>query len=147
MFPQAILFDLDDTIISYNHASERAWQQICSFFVANNRVPFDAETLLEAVNRVINCYWSDPKRHQTGRLNMIQARRNIVKTALAELQFHDDLKATAMADSMSKLQTELICLFPESIRTLEKLKSNRIRMALITNGMIENQRPKIDVNA
>ena len=74
MFPQAILFDLDDTIISYNHASERAWQQVCCFFVANNQAPFDAGTLLEAMNRVKNWYWSDPERHRTGRLNMNQAR-------------------------------------------------------------------------
>jgi putative hydrolase of the HAD superfamily len=144
MFPQAILFDLDDTIISYNHASERAWQQACRSFVANHQVPFDADTLLEAVNRQKDWYWSDPERHRTGRLNMMQARRVIVKTALAELQYHDENAAMAMADNVSKLQTELIQLFPESIHTLEKLKSAGVRMALITNGMIENQRPKID---
>jgi putative hydrolase of the HAD superfamily len=143
MFPQAILFDLDDTLISYNHASKSAWEQICRSFVTNNQVPFDAETLLETVNKEKNWYWSDPERHRTGRLNINQARRDIVKTALTDLQFHDDVMITAMADSVSKLQKELICLFPESIRTLEQLKSAGVRMALITNGMTENQRPKI----
>jgi putative hydrolase of the HAD superfamily len=49
-----------------------------------------------------------------------------------------------MVDSISKLQKELVYLFPESIRTLEHLKSAGIKMALITNGMVENQRPKIE---
>jgi putative hydrolase of the HAD superfamily len=145
LFPQAILFDLDDTIISYNHASDRAWQEVCRSFVANHSpVPFDAETLLDAINRVKTHYWSDPERHRTGRLNMLQARREIVKTALSDLLYHDETAVISIADNMSKLHTELIQLFPESIRTLEQLKSAGIRMALITNGMIVNQRPKID---
>lgn len=75
---------------------------------------------------------------------MIKARREIVKAALRELQYFDEVKAYEMADNYSRLQEELICLFPNSIETLEKLKALGVRMALITNGSSEKQRGKIN---
>jgi putative hydrolase of the HAD superfamily len=143
MFPQAILFDLDNTLFFITTRRKVPGNKCCSF-VTDNRVPFDAETLLEAVNREKNRYWSNPERYRAGRLNINQARRDIVKKALASLQFYDDPQIMVMVESISKLQKELVCLFPESIRTLEHLKSAGIKMVLITNGMVENQRPKIE---
>jgi putative hydrolase of the HAD superfamily len=52
--------------------------------------------------------------------------------------------AYLIADSYTKLQNELVHLFPKSIETLEKIKSIGIITALVTNGSRESQRSKID---
>lgn len=144
MLPKAILFDLDDTIISFDGAADTAWEIICNSFVMEMKTSFDEKTLLESVNNVRTWYWGDPDRHRVGRLNMIQARRDIVKIALENLGYTEVEYGRRMADNYSKLQDELICMFPDSQVTLEKLKHLGVRMALITNGTSEKQRSKID---
>lgn len=144
MLPKAILFDLDDTIISFDGAAEIAWKKATSLFVEQNDLHFDSEVLLENINKVRKWYWGDTDRHKVGRMNMIKARREIVKMALENLDYFDEAKAYEMADSYSKIQDDLICLFPDSLITLERLKSMGIRMALITNGSSEKQRGKIN---
>jgi putative hydrolase of the HAD superfamily len=144
MLPKAILFDLDDTIISFDGAADTAWKIMCNSFVKEMNTSFDEEALLDSVNEVRTWYWSDPERHRVGRLDMIQARRDIVKKSLENLGYTDLESGWRMADNYSKLQDELICMFPDARITLEKLKSQGIRMALITNGTSEKQRSKID---
>lgn len=144
MLPKAILFDLDDTIISFDGASDFAWKDICKSFVSNERTSFDENQLLHCISNARQWYWGDPERHKTGRMNMTEARREIVKTALSQLNYFDKDKSNQIADNYSKLQEEMICLFPGSIETLKKLKNLGVRMALITNGSSEKQRWKIN---
>ncbi|MGE5473911.1 MAG: HAD family hydrolase [Ignavibacteriales bacterium] len=144
MFPIAIFFDLDDTIISYDGASELAWQKACNFFTTTQNCCFDSDMLLNTIKQVRKWYWGDVERHRIGRMDIIQARRDIVKMALGNLDYLDEESAIEMADEYSKLQNELISLFPNSIETLNMLKENGIRMALITNGSKAKQREKIN---
>ena len=144
MLPKAILFDLDDTIISFNGAADVAWDQTCRAFVKEVHPPFDTVSLLNSIHGVRSWYWGDPERHRVGRMDMVQARRDIVKLALEKLSYTEAENAIRMADSYTRLQEELICMFPDSLATLEKLKELGIRMALITNGASEKQRAKID---
>ena len=144
ILPKAILFDLDDTIISFDGGVDYAWEKTCESFVESENTPFNVTELLESIKKIRNWYWSDPERHRAGRMNMIKARRKIVKAALDELHFFDEDKAYKMADNYSKMQEELISLFPKSIETLEKLSALGVRMVLITNGTSENQRRKIN---
>lgn len=143
MLPKAILFDLDDTIISFDGASDLAWEECCNSFVSANNTDFDSNTLLECIHKVRRWYWSDPERHRIGRMDMTKARRDVITLALNELRFFDITVAHRIADSYSKLQEELICLFPDSNDTLQKLKTLGVRMALITNGTTEKQREKL----
>jgi len=144
MLPKAILFDLDDTIISFDGAAEIAWEKATSIFVKHNDTHFDADILLDSINRVRKWYWGDAKRHKSGRMDMKRARRDIVKMSLENLEYYDEERAYEMADSYSKMQEDLICLFPNSLITLKHLKSMEIRMVLITNGTSEKQRGKIN---
>lgn len=143
MLPKAILFDLDDTIISFEGAGDRAWKEICRQFAENEKT-ITAENLLEHISAIRKWYWSDPERHRVGRMNITMARREIVKLALNKLDFFNEEKINKMADSYSELQKELICLFPKSTETLKKLKESGVRLVLITNGSSENQRGKIN---
>ncbi|MDF2989470.1 MAG: putative phosphoglycolate phosphatase [Eubacterium sp.] len=114
MLPKAILFDLDDTIISFDGAADTAWKIMCNSFVKEMNTSFDEEALLDSVNEVRTWYWSDPERHRVGRLDMIQARRDIVKKSLENLGYTDLESGWRMADNYSKLQDELICMFPDA---------------------------------
>lgn len=143
MLPKAILFDLDDTIISFDGVADAAWEEVCNSFVEIEKPTFDARELLQSINKTRHWFWGDPERHKAGRMDMIGARREIVKTALTALNYHDENKAHQTADKYSRLQEELLCLFPNSYDTLQKLKNSGVRMALITNGTSQKQRGKI----
>ncbi|MDP4090931.1 MAG: HAD family hydrolase [Bacillota bacterium] len=143
MYPKAILFDLDDTLISFDGVTEAAWEETCCSFVDKMQTPYSSKTLLEVIGRVRKWYWSDPERHRTGRLNILEARREIVKQAMENLQYFDEGAAFELADNYSRRQREMIHLLPDTVCTLERLKNLGIRMALITNGTSKEQRGKL----
>lgn len=120
MLPKAILFDLDDTIISLDGASEIAWIKICNMFINNEKPDFTGEQLLNCINETRKWYWGDPDRHKIGRMDLIKARREIVRAAMKKLDYLDEEKAYQMADNYSRMQEELVCLFPNSADTLQK---------------------------
>ncbi len=144
MKPEAILFDLDDTIISFDLASDYAWKEMCNVFVNTEKPNFSSDLLLETINKTRKWYWDDPERHKEGRMNMTKARRDIVKKALNELNYYEEKISNDMADNYSNLQEDSISLFPDTIESLEKFLEKGIRMALITNGSSIKQRAKID---
>jgi putative hydrolase of the HAD superfamily len=77
-------------------------------------------------------------------MDMKNARRIIVRMAMDELHFSGEKKARLLADDYSRRQYEYVCLFDDTIPTLEKIKDDGIRMALVTNGTAADQRDKIN---
>lgn len=144
MLPKAILFDLDDTIVSYGGTSDAAWEKVTALFVEKNNIHFDINALLKSINTTRKWYWKEPERHKVGRMDLKKARRDIVKMSFEVLNYYNDEKAYELADNYSKVREDLICLFPDSITTLDIMKSIGIRMVLITNGTSEKQRGKIN---
>lgn len=142
--PKAVMFDLDDTIISYDGASEKAWKVICAKFTEENKTSFSAEEMLEAVDNVKDSYWSDPARHKWGREHLTEARREVLTLAMERLGFSDRGKIIETADSYTSLQKEMICLFDGAYDAVKRLKNAGIKTALITNGSSEGQREKLD---
>ncbi len=142
--PKAVMFDLDDTIISYDGASEKAWKVICTEFTRANSTAFSAEKMLEAVDSVKHSYWSDPVRHKWGREHLTEARREVLLLAMERLGFSDREKIIRAADSYTALQKEKICLFDGACDAVKRLKNIGIKTALITNGSAEGQREKIN---
>ncbi|MFZ5352416.1 MAG: HAD family hydrolase [Bacillota bacterium] len=143
MLPKVIFFDLDDTIISFQGASDKAWQETCDRFVEELNLSFSSARLYENIRKEAKWYWDDPERHRIGRMDMNAARRDIVTRALKNLEHTNEADAAKITDGFIKLQSELVCLFPKSVHTLEKLREKGVRMALITNGTSLNQRGKL----
>jgi putative hydrolase of the HAD superfamily len=139
---EAIIFDLDDTILAYGVAGD-VWQSIC---LENARLidGVDEYTLLDALNKARETYWADPERHRRGRLNLLKARRELVELAFSNLGIDNLDIAHKIADTYSTIREERAKLFPGSIETLEHLKASGKRMALITNGASDMQRAKIE---
>lgn len=144
ILPKAILFDLDDTIVSFNNATIMAWKKCCEDFVLKNEVNFESDVLLHKINETKAWYWSNPERHKTGRENMKNARRQIVQYTFEELGYFDNDKTIKLADDYSILQDGLLCLFDGAFEALQIFSSLNIRMVVITNGTSQNQRGKLD---
>ena len=144
MYPKCILFDLDDTIISFEGAAEVAWKRCCSSFVNSNKVNFNDEELLNKINEIRKWYWNDPIRHKRGRMNMLAARREIVLMAMEQLEYSDEISSISMADSYTIMQDEMLELFPNALVTLETLKNLDVKLGLVTNGSSEKQREKLN---
>lgn len=142
--PKAILFDLDDTLISFRGVSEQAWETCCAEWVSAHDLPVSVTGLLAALRRTRRWYWGDPQRHKVGRENMQVARREIVRCTFQSLGIADEALSRELADRYSAYQHSLVHLFPNTLGVLAKLKRGGYRLGLITNGSAAGQREKIE---
>lgn len=143
-YPKVILFDLDDTLISFEGVSEQAWEKCCVDFINHHEIQYDDTELLEYINATRKWFWSDPERHKRGRHDMLAARREIVALAMQKLNIRNGTLSNELADSYSNYREKLICLFPHTLSALDELKSMGIRLGMITNGTKNSQRGKLD---
>ena len=141
--PRAILFDLDDTILEYDGGADRVWRSVAAAF-AGGTAGLDIEQFMAALNEYREWYWGDPERHRRGRLDLPLARREVVRGTFDVL----GLTAPAVADAIAhaySVQRELeVSPFPGAIETLNYVRAQGIRMALVTNGTSAMQRGKIE---
>lgn len=142
-FPKAVLFDLDDTLISFEGVSGKAWKLSCEAFCTKYTPAFSKEELFRIVHVKQRMFWSDPARHKIGRENLTQARREIVKDALTPFGITDNEAIHSLADQYTALHNDLTHLYPETIPTLDTLGQSGVRMVLITNGSSQGQRGKL----
>ena len=143
-YPPAILFDLDDTLISFEGVAEQAWEICCQKLIDSHHLELSFSVLLNQINLTRKWFWSDPERHKKGRSDMLAARREIVKMAMRELNMRDVSLSDELADNYSACRKELITIFPSTVQTLQTLRGQGVRLGLITNGTGAEQRSKID---
>lgn len=142
-YPAAVLLDLDDTLISFEGVSGKAWDICGDDFIGRHRPGFSKEELLFAIEETKTWYWGDPIRHKTGRENLIQARRDVVGRALSTLGITDQDVVHGLADQYSACHDGLVHLYPNTLSTLNTLRASGVRLALITNGTSQGQRAKL----
>lgn len=145
--PRAILFDLDDTIISAYARPEAAWLVVVDEF-ADRLGPLQPVAVTEAVLTESWISWEDPAWHQRWRMRLNEARRGIVLRAFRRLAaggapVPDDEVAVALADRFSAYRQEQMHLFPRAHEVIDAWKALGVRLALVTNGAAEVQRAKI----
>jgi len=141
--PQAILLDLDDTILADTVNAECCWRTVCRRFAVE--VPgLTPGRLLAEIERVRDWYWSDPDRHRRGRLDLERSRQEVVALALQALGAETPDLARHIAQDFSALRDEALRPFPGAIDTVRRLRNRGVRLALVTNGSGAAQRVKID---
>jgi putative hydrolase of the HAD superfamily len=146
MLPKAIFFDMDDTLLDDNQATELGWQKACKH-LSDKTGLFQSEDLFLRINTIRKRYWSDVKRNvpgDEGRTNYHHARMVIVRGALNELGCDNNNIAEEIVSTYSTLKQESIEFIPNAENTLRELKNNGIKLALITNGDSNEQRTKIE---
>jgi putative hydrolase of the HAD superfamily len=141
--PQAILFDLDDTIIYWPTPPEADWETVVNRF-AGEADGLKPEKLLGAINHTRTWYWKDLERHRLGRLDLRVARREVVHLSLKRLDIDNPALAGKIADTFTAEREKNEALVPGAIATLKQLRKLGIKLALITNGGSEMQRGKIN---
>ena len=141
--PRAILFDLDDTIVAYEAAGEGCWQEACAQHTAQLH-GLTINTVCAAIQERSLWFWSDPERFRQGRLNLAEARRQVVAAALEKLGAPNPAAAEAIARLRTELHEQRIAPFPGALAVLQQLHQTRTRLGLVTNGASDKQRAKIN---
>jgi putative hydrolase of the HAD superfamily len=143
--PRAILFDLDDTIISYSPRQLILVETAKEFTDA--LAPLAPNTVADAIDDEFKSFWADPGRNRSWRVRIKDASRSMVSNALTKLQGghrpqHDEL-AHRLADRFLERREREMSFFPQAIETIDALRICGVRLALVTNGASETQRLKI----
>ena len=142
MLPKAILFDMDETLLTNTMPIESAWQEACE--TSAKRVnTFNSEELRLQINIIREWYWGDPERHRLGRLNLLKARTAVVRMSLEKLGYSNEEIAAAIATDYSSLIDRSLGYFPNAEDTLLQLVKKGVKLALLTNGAGESQQEKI----
>ena len=141
--PKVLLVDLDDTILDSDSNADEVWLEVCREFAGR----LDGVTAIElhaAVMGSRDWLWGDLERARRGRLDLWQARRDILRRALARFQISNPPIVEGMADRYATKRDKKLEPFPGAIDTLRRLKAAGVRMGLLTNGSSESQRGKIE---
>ena len=146
--PRAILFDLDDTIVSAYWRPELAWLAVSSELAAS-LAPLSPEEATKAVSDFAQEFWSDADRHRENRQDLGAARRRIVAGALARLAADGRQPLAAdiavrLADRFTAYRDEQMALFDGAHEVLDELKSRGVLLGLVTNGDAAGQRAKVE---
>jgi len=139
----AILLDLDDTILSSGPPSEIRWSELVARFTS--RLPgTDAATLEAALAESRTAFWSEEERSRNGRLDLVSARRTIVRDAFDRLGLAEHETARELADVFTHESEERVAPFEGAIETLQRLRERGHALALVTNGSSQFQRRKLE---
>lgn len=140
--PQALLLDMDDTILEDTVSTDRCWQKACRQF-ASEVHPLSPEALVAQIDEVRAWYWGDRDRHRQGRMNLNRARAEIVARAFQNLGLDDPELATRLAVCHAELREQEMKPFVGAMETLGQLRGRGLRLGLVTNGAGAMQRTKI----
>lgn len=141
-YPRAIFFDLDDTILALNPNVHKCWDIACRE-CESGKSGVTAERLHAAIDETRVWYWGDPDRHRTARLNLYEARREMVHLAMKSLGIEDTSLASELSEAYTREIEKHMTLFPGALETLQHMRDRKLRLALITNGASAIQRRKI----
>ena len=140
--PPAIIFDMDDTILSDDEAAEKCWRGVCHEMA--NRIPVeDPEELTSVLQEIRRWYWSHPERIRRGSMNLGRARLELLSMAFDCYGIEDDTLKADMSDAYQKLKSATVELIPGALDTLQALLDAGTRLGLITNGDAAGQRAKV----
>ena len=146
--PTAILFDLDDTLVGEGHRLP-VLVQVCEEFAAalgDNNPAAMADTL----ERELQAFWSNSDASKAARLDgsgsgIRTARRNVIARAFERLDVPGALRqAHLFSDRFTELRAAGAGVFPGAREALHDLRTQGVRLALVTNGAAELQRAKLE---
>lgn len=141
---KAILFDLDETIITSRGGDYRQlWRDSIDAHI-HLFSNLTAASLYQQILQKSAWYWRDSSRSQWGRLNILAARQLIAIKACEALGDSNIESARRLASHYHQSREFNTRTFCGAIETLQYFSTSPIKTALITNGASDIQRRKID---
>ena len=141
--PKAILFDLDDTLISSSGERQEVWAE--TFQPHAHRMPGCVhDELVKALEAELRWFWSDPVRHREGRLDMTRTRARVLGAVLTKFGIDDAVLVADLSETFRINREKRTRLFDDAHHVLDTLKSADIKLCLITNGEAAVQRAKVE---
>jgi putative hydrolase of the HAD superfamily len=139
----AVLLDLDDTILDNAAGLDEAWTAIARVLAAElgDVAP---DVMRKEIEAASDWFWSDDERHRVGRLDMPGSRRAVLARALDVLGRPNPALAADTAELYCRLRDEAIAPFDGALEALAKLRERAPALGLVTNGASAAQRAKID---
>lgn len=138
--PRAVFFDMDDTLLDTSGGLEEAWELACREFAPE--LGCDWQQIREGIRREANEFWRDESLVGHWRVRLVEARLHIIELAL-RAEGLDVALAPLINERYGEEVGSRIRLFDDAIETLEALRGEGYRLALLTNGPTEMQRGKI----
>jgi putative hydrolase of the HAD superfamily len=140
---KAALFDLDDTLATWDAVAEETWMETCRKF-ATRVHGIQVDLLYTTIKEMREWYQSDPERHRYMRMNLEKYRREMMEMVFDRLGINNPDLAVQIADSYSNNREKATSLLPGAIELLNRLRKEKIKTGLITNGSSRIQRRKIE---
>lgn len=148
--PTAIIFDLDDTLLTAYRQPARTWFAIISEHAEALGEHDSRWVTSEVLDRVLD-FLSQEEGRKLWRLEGDATRRRVVRSAFHRLNLArppgseplHGVDADRIADRFETYLEETITLKPGAHEVLERLAVRGIRLGLLTNGSGPRQRGKI----
>ena len=141
--PKAILFDMDNTILANDSTSPKSWGQAFARF-ASRLGGLDVQEFAGAMNEIRPRMQGDPMWDQWARFNVAASRRELVALVFSHLGVNAGETADEVANAYAEIREASLEVFPGAIGTLKHIREMGKGMALITNGLSNIQRGKVN---
>ncbi|MDT8855954.1 HAD family hydrolase [Paracoccaceae bacterium Fryx2] len=148
--PQAVLFDLDDTLITAYRTPQRTWRAIIAEHAEALGEHDTRWVTAEVIDRVL-AFLSDEEGRKLWRLEGDTTRRRVVRTAFHRLNLARPTStaplhgadADRIADRFETYLEETITLKDDAHLVLDRLRHAGLALGLLTNGQSGRQRAKL----
>jgi putative hydrolase of the HAD superfamily len=143
--PKGILFDMDGVLLLTTQHSDQSWHQVCQQFAPRLGVsPSLLEQALRASRQVYRHEIEhDVHKQRRDRLEPFATRRETVEKAFKQLGQNEYALASDMVRAYEALRDTHRQLAPLALETLQRLRTEGLPLALISNGNAAYQRAKI----
>jgi putative hydrolase of the HAD superfamily len=135
----ALLLDLDDTLLDYSGGVDTCWEAAC----ASGAPGAPQALLVAALAEVRRSFWTDPEHNRRERVNMLRAWTRIATQAL-ERCGADTRCGAAIAEAFAARRRAVMALFPDALELLTTARGLGWPLGLVTNGDAREQRAKIE---
>lgn len=140
---RALLLDLDDTLLDNRSGMAAAWDHV-SELLARGLGDVPAARVREEIAVSTEWFWADDARHRWGRLNLHQARCEILTRVLKAFGRDEPELADTGSREYSRHRDGSMVLFEGARELLVRLREVVPLMALVTNGAADMQRRKVE---